>query len=298
MTRISSFQIHDLVQRSMQKQEKQYSEVIVQMSSGHKINSISDDPLGSVNLIGLERDQSSLDQYIENSNGLISSLEQSEGYLSSSVNIVNRIKDLSLQAVNDSNTDDDREAFARELETLRDTLIGFANAKDESGNYLFSGSRSDTAPIQNLGPGYTYEGDTNERNVPVSQSIDIGSTVNMSDAYFNPSNFLDDITAFINDLNSGSATIGATGPAVLDGADNALSGISKLQTQIGARIRSAEAVAETQEDLKISNAKLMGEIRDLNYVEAINKINKLELSMTSTQKTYSKVNDLTLFNYI
>lgn len=298
MMRVSSFQIHNLVQNSIQRQEKSYSETIVQMSSGYKINSISDDPLGSVNLIGLERDQSGLDQFVKNAKSVVNSLEQSESYLKSSVDVLYRIQDLTLQAVNDSNADDDREAIARELTTLKETLVGLANSKDEAGNYLFSGSRSDTAPIQNLGPGYTYEGDTIDRKVPVSQGVDIGATVNMSEAYFSPGNFLDDLTAFIDDLNTGSATIGTTGPAVIDGVRDSLSGVTKLQTQIGSRIVSVDSISESQEDLKLANEKIIGDIRDLDYVEAINKINKLEMSMTSTQKTYSKVNELTLFNYI
>lgn len=298
MNRVSSFQIHNLVQSSIQRQEKDYADVIVQMSSGYKINSLSDDPLGSVNLIGLERDQSSLDQFVKNAKSVVNSLEQAESYVKSSVDVIYRIQDLTLQAVNDSNSNDDREAIARELDTLKTTLIGLANSKDESGNYLFSGSRSDVAPIQNLGPGYTYEGDTLDRKVPVSKRVDMPATVNMSEAYFTPGNFLDDLTAFIDDLNSGSGTIGATGPAVIDGVRDSLAGVSKLQTQIGSRIVSVESVSQSQEDLKLANTKIIGEIKDLDYVEAINKINKLEMSMTSTQKAYSKINELSLFNYI
>lgn len=296
--RVSSFQIHDLVQSSITKQEKGYADVIVQMSTGYKINTISDDPLGSVNLIGLERDQSAFDQYIKNANSIVDSLQQSEVYLDSSVNNLLRLKDLALQAVNGSNSDEDREAMAREVETIKTALLDLANSKDEDGNYLFSGSVSDTAPIQNPGPGWAYMGDAQERKVPISKGVDMPSVVTMSDAYFTPGNFFDKLDDFLADLNGGSPTIGATGPAIIDGVEDAIAGVGKMRTQIGARINTTESVKQSQEDLLLANDKIIGGIRDLDYAEAVNRINKLETSMMATQKTYSKVNELSLFNYI
>lgn len=296
--RISSFQIHDLVQNSITKQEKDYANAVVQMSSGYKINKISDDPLGSVSLIGLERDQSSLEQFVANASTVVNSLEQAESYLDSSMGNLLRLQDLSLQAINGSNSEEDRQAIARELTTIKDTLVELANSKDENGNYIFSGSQSDVEPIQNTGTGWSYMGDSIERKVPVANGVEIASVVTMDEAYFSPGNFLDKLDAFIDDLNTGSATIGTTGPDIIEGLKDAQTGISKLRTQIGARITSVDSISKTQEDLRVANEKIMGDIRDLDYVEAINKVNKLEMSMSATQKTYSKVNELSLFNYM
>lgn len=296
--RVSSFQIHDLVQKSLQRQEKDYAEVIVQMSSGHRINNISDDPLGSVNLVGMERDKSSLEQYIKNAKSVVSALESSESYLDASMDNLFRAQELVTRAVSDSSTEADRQAYAVELETIKNTLIDLANARDENGNYFFSGSQSTTAPIQLTGTGYAYMGDAREREIPVSQSSKVASVVTMADTYFASGNFFDKLDNLINDLNTGSTTLATTGPDMINTIGATQTEVGKLQTKIGTRVINAEAISRSQEDLKLANEKIIGEIKDLDYVDAINKINKLEMSMTATQKTYSKVNELTLFNYI
>lgn len=296
--RVSSFQIHDLVQKSLQKQGKDYAEVIQQMSSGHRINNISDDPLGSVNLIGMERDKSSLQQFIKNGKAVVSALEKSESYTNTSMENLFRAQELVTRAVTDSSSEADRQAYAVELESIKNTLVDLANARDEDGNYLFSGSQSQIAPIQLTATGYAFMGDAREREIPVSQNSKIASVVSMADTYLSGGNFFDKLDNFINDLNTGSTTIAATGPDILNSLSTTQSEVGKLQTKIGTRVVNAESISRSQEDLMLSNEKIMGEIKDLDYVDAINKINKLEMSMTATQKTYSKINELTLFNYI
>src|SRR5690554_5194923 len=135
--RVSTGQLSQLVLQGLQRQDKEYAQLMTQMSSGYRINKISDDPLGTVTLLGIEREQSGYRQYRSNIDQVISRLEQTESYLSTSFNVLLRIQDLALGAANGAATQSDRQAMASELRNLHDTLISFANAQDEDGNYLF-----------------------------------------------------------------------------------------------------------------------------------------------------------------
>ena len=54
--------------------------------------------------------------------------------------------ELALQASNDTLTKTDRQIISTEVATLRDELLAIANTQDVEGNFIFSGSRTETPP--------------------------------------------------------------------------------------------------------------------------------------------------------
>ncbi|MCG8517638.1 MAG: flagellar hook-associated protein FlgL [Pseudomonadales bacterium] len=296
--RVSSGQLNQIVLQGLRQQDKSYADVMTQMSSGLRINRISDDPLGTVSLIGLEREQTSYQQYRDNATRVMSRMEQSETYLDTSFNALLRVQDLALAASNDSATNDDRQALASELRTLKDTLVNFANARDEEGNYLFSGSQLGTAPVSDTGAGLAYQGDNLRREVPVAQGVTLAANETIESVYFNGGNFFTDLENFITDLETGSTTLDTTGPAMLDAIDRTVNGIGQKLTEVGSRIKSAKSLDMAQEDLALTNEKIRGKIRDLDYLDAMGRVSQIELAMNTTQKTYSKLSQLSLFNHL
>lgn len=296
--RVSSNQTNQTLMEGLRRNNNEYAKVIEQMSSGKRINKISDDPLGSTRLIGFERDEASLGQWQKNIDQLNSRLSRSETYLDSSFNTVLRIQDLTLQAANDSATQADREAIAVELEVLKEGLMSYANAKDDENNYLFSGSMINTPPVFDTGAGVVYQGDNNTRKVPVANGTEIESNVTVDGVFFNGGNFFDDLQAMIDDINGGSATIGATSGNTLAGVERTIEGLGRATSTIGGRMKSAEQMQYSQEDISNNNKSIIGKIRDLDYVETITRANELDLALTTTQKTYAQVSKQSLFNFI
>src|SRR5690606_13216854 len=248
--RVSSGQLSQLVLQGMQRQDKEYAQLMTQMSSGYRINKISDDPLGTVTLLGIAREQSSYDQYRSNIDYVTSGLEQTESFLNTSFDVLLRIQDLVLTASNDSASESDRKAMSGELKSLQDTLVAFANAKDDEGNYLFSGSRLDTPPIADAGGGFIYQGDDLRRQVPVAQGVTIAANETIESIYFHDSgSFFAHLDALITDLESGSTTLKTTGPALLDSLAQTIDGLGQKMTEVGSRIVSARSLDNAQEDL-------------------------------------------------
>jgi len=296
--RVSTGQLSQLVLQGLQRQDKEYAQLMTQMSSGYRINKISDDPLGTVTLLGIAREQSSYDQYRSNIDRVISRLEQTESYLDTSFNVLLRVQDLALGAVNGSATQSDRQALAAELRSLQDTLISFANAQDEDGNYLFSGSKLDTPPVADTGAGLMYQGDNLRRDVPVAQGVTLISNETIESVYFNGGSFFADLDAFITDLETDSATLDTTGPQIVSSLQRTMDGLNQKLTEVGSRIVSANSLDNAQEDLALANEKIRGNIRDLDYIDAVGRVNKIELALSTTQKTYSKLSQLSLFDYL
>ena len=75
-------------------------------------------------------------------------LELEESVLSSASDILIRLKELAIQAANDTLSGTDRDIIAAEAKNVRDELLSIANTRDVEGNYVFSGSRTETLPFK------------------------------------------------------------------------------------------------------------------------------------------------------
>ena len=90
-----------------------------------------------------------------------------ETALSASNDILIRLKELGIQAANDTLAPDDRKAIGVEMKALRDQLLSLGNTRDDSGNYLFSGTRVNTPAFAEDATGKVlYQGDQTQTRIP------------------------------------------------------------------------------------------------------------------------------------
>ncbi len=169
MMRISTSQIFDQNLIAMQEQQAKLTETQLQISTGKKILNPSDDPAGSVQLLNLQREASLSTQYLENADKATNKLENEEAALASAGDILQRIRELAVQGLNDTNTQSDRQAIAAEITQLNEQLFALANTRDSNGDYLFSGYASNTQPYGTLLG--DYQGDEGQRNLKVGPGV-------------------------------------------------------------------------------------------------------------------------------
>lgn len=167
--RISTSQIFNQNLIAMQEQQAKLSETQLQISTGKKILNPSDDPAGSVQLLNLQREASLSTQYLENADKATNKLENEEATLASAADILQRIRELAVQGLNDTNTQSDRQAIAAEITQLNEQLFALANTRDSNGDYLFSGYASNTQPYGTLLG--DYQGDGGQRNLKVGPGV-------------------------------------------------------------------------------------------------------------------------------
>lgn len=154
-----------------------YSDLIKtqeQISSGVRIQTPADDPVGAARLLQLEQQQTLLTQYSSNMTTATNTLSQEESVLSTITNVLQRARELTVQAGDGSLTDEDRSAIADELGEIEDQLLSLMNSKDANGNYLFSGSKGGTQPfVKNPDGSYSYQGDQSSLSVQVSDTLNL-----------------------------------------------------------------------------------------------------------------------------
>ena len=211
-----------------------------QVSSGKRLNRPSDNPPDAQQAIKYNQVLAATAQYLRNIGTAQSSTATSEGALSSAGDAIQRLKELSLQAANDTLSAANRQNILAEVNQLADQLVSLANTKN-GDDYVFSGQKTSTPPYATAaGP---YAGDTNAITSRISQGQTL--TVNVTaDVAFGPA--LAAATALAADLAAGIKPQTTT----IQSLDDALAATLTARTTIGAidnRLTSAASFLTDQQ---------------------------------------------------
>jgi flagellar hook-associated protein 3 FlgL len=174
-----------MMNQSLQKNQTRITELTEQMANGNRIQVPSDDPVDSVRLSRLKREEAAITQYRANIAAVQQRMSKNEGYLSNMVNDMTSGRDLLVWASDGSNTPGDLNAMVTSLTALRDSLMYTANTLDQEGRHIFSGTATNTAPIAydasaTLGSRYSFAGNTNDQTVVVGNGITQVANQNLS----------------------------------------------------------------------------------------------------------------------
>ncbi|HIF9512696.1 TPA: flagellin [Photobacterium damselae] len=113
---------------------------MAKLSSGLRINSAKDDAAGLQISNRLTSQTNGLNVSMRNANDGISMAQTAEGAMSESSNMLHRMRDLSLQAANGSNSDDDRAAIQKEVDQLKNEMNRISDTTSFGGQKLLDGS--------------------------------------------------------------------------------------------------------------------------------------------------------------
>lgn len=155
-----------------------------QISSGQRILTPSDDPIAASRALELRESLSRLEQFDRNSNIATGRLRDEEVALQGVNNVLQRVRELALQANNATQSNETRGLIAIELRERLDQLVQFANQKDGSGRFLFSGNLDDTTPVTVSGTSFSYNGDQGQRQIQISESRTIADGDSGADVFF------------------------------------------------------------------------------------------------------------------
>jgi flagellar hook-associated protein 3 FlgL len=221
--------------------------------------------------------------------------------------MLQRIRELAIQGSNGGLSTADRTIIANEVSNLRDALFSLANTKDESGNYIFSGTAVKTPAFSKDANGLiAYEGDQNQTSVDISEyrQVEInrtGDAVFSSVSRLNNDGDQEDIGFFkvINDFTE------ALGSGVEGELSLGLAEISSLTddmalslADVGSRMNTVNSQRDILVDTKLRYQELLSNAEDLDYASAVTKLSAQMLSLEAAQASFAKISQLNLFNYL
>ena len=130
-------------QRQLNKSSKSLGVSLERLSSGLKINSARDDAAGLAITNQMTAQTRGLQKSVQNSTDWISLLQTADGALNEMTNILQRVRELAVQAVNDTNNDSDRNSLNEEVEQLVAALDRIAKTTNFNGVNLLNGGVTD-----------------------------------------------------------------------------------------------------------------------------------------------------------
>ena len=172
--RISTIQAFNNGVSGLQRNYADATRTQEQISTGNRILTPADDPVASVRLLQLEQQQNVLGQYSSNLTAANSSLTQEEVTLNSVNTIMQRVRELAVQAGNGALSQADRQSISAELGQREDELLGLMNTRNARGEYLFAGFQGKSQPfVRNPDGSYSYTGDEGQRTLQISASLNV-----------------------------------------------------------------------------------------------------------------------------
>lgn len=300
--RIATSQYQAMMTQSLDLNQEQITRVTEQMASGQRIQLPSDDPIDSVRLSRLKREEAGIEQYRNNVAALNERLRKNEGYLQNMVNDMGPGRDLLVWASDGSNTSQDLNAMVTSLVSLRDSLMYSANTIDQEGRYVFSGTMTDTAPIayddtQPIGSRYSFAGNTNDQLVVVGNGITQVANQNVKGL----ENLLNQLDQTIDTLSGtnvspNDSAVRSVLKANLDGFDNAMELLAGKVAVIGGQQNVLKTIDANHENVSVSNQTAILDIGQLDVGTAAIELNGYQTALQASYKAYSKIGTLSLFS--
>ena len=142
MVSINTNMSANIAANSMVRNERSMSSTMERLSTGLRINSAKDDAAGLAISSKMTSQIRGLNQAVRNANDAISMIQVAEGAMKEVTNMVQRMRELAVQSISDSNTSNDRRALNNEYKQLSAEIARIGENTQWNGTHILNGSRT------------------------------------------------------------------------------------------------------------------------------------------------------------
>ncbi|WP_293933955.1 flagellar hook-associated protein 3 [Iodobacter sp.] len=297
--RIASTQLQTTLNESLQTASGNMAELLQKMSSGKRYLLPSEDPISSVRLLRLEREEAAIDQYKSNIGALRSRLSMNESYLDGMTQDLMQARVLLLGA-DDTVSKEDVKDIAASLVSLRDSLYFTSNTKDQEGHYYFSGTAS-SMPTLTLdgtaaaGSRYAATGNNDQQLVVVGNGVTQASNVALTEMAVLLNQLDQSISALQSPPSGGYRAAVEQG---INGLDIALRSVGSKIANLGGAQNNMQMMEDNHANVSLSNQQSVRLLGSLDYAEAMISMDGYKLALEASQKAYGRISNLSLFDVL
>jgi len=271
-----------------------------QLASGSKITRPSDDPVIAVKGMGYRRDLAKVEQYTRNMITASSWLDSTDESLNQVGEQMKRVRELVVQAANDTNTPEDREKMKMEIDQIRQQVQDVGNTNID-GSYIFSGTKTN----EPLFTGGTINPNVNAEgvNIEIYDGIQIPVNTPGKDLFKN----IDDMMGKISDLLGDPTKTGKEIGDMLGGVSSSSTNddittlhnkVLEAQADIGARQNRVEMMENRLGIREVNVTKQLRDNESVDYAKAITEMVTHESIHQAALSVGSKIIQQTLVDFI
>jgi flagellin len=266
----------NIAANSMTRNERSMSSTMERLSTGLRINSAKDDAAGLAISSKMTSQIRGLNQAVRNSNDAISMVQVAEGAMKEVTNMFQRMRELAVQAISDSNTNADRTALNNEYKQLSQEVQRISENTQWNGTNILDGARTSTTFQIGANANQTIDvnfGDLGTNNLigTVTNNSSATVTISLTDNGVATAMASDDVLSYkVTDITTGASTYATITGAVVatsaagspddaadvettnTGAAGSETGVVKATTAAGTAI----TIAATDNTLLISDVTI------------------------------------------
>lgn len=331
MTRVTQSMLSNNMLRNLNTSYGKMSQLQDQINSGRKFTRASQDPVAAIKGMQYRVQLDKIGQFQRNINEAEAWLDTTDTSLDQVGNALTRIKELVVQAANDTNTSEDRQKIELEIEQIRQQIQDLSNTQ-LGGKYIFSGTETQTAPFVNgaLNPelfqtnangeildigGNVYNqtdlnavpqtkgGTTSEVQIEVFDGIKL--TVNTNDAtplFNNINNFIQQVQTELKDVNTNGGAISDFLGSIANGNNDDLASLQgavlSARADVGAKMNRVELMVNRLDIHEINVTKQKSENEDTDYAKTITEMATQESIHQAALSVGAKIIQQTLVDFM
>lgn len=270
-----------------------------QLSSGKKINQPSDDPYGTSQAMSLNGQLSSLNDYTNNIADGTAWTQQATTSLGNIDSMVQRVRELVVQASNGTYSQSNLNASASEVNQLIDAIKQEANAS-YNGQYVFSGTSTGTAPYQ-TGSTDTYQGGTGSVNRLIGPNTTLSVSTNISSLLGNgqasgDGGLLDTLRTIASDMQS--ANKGAIGGADLKNLDSNFGTLTQMEANVGAITNRLTLASTRIQQLQNSDTAALSNVQDADMATVAINFSTEQAAYSAALKAGANIVQSSLLDFL
>lgn len=271
------------------------------LSSGKQINRPSDDPSGTRKVLGLKTEELQIQQFLSNTALAKEQIQFTSLTLENIQETVSKVKELTIQASNDTNGPTDRKIIASEIDSLLESVLQNANA-DNNGRYIFSGTKTFTPAFattrDNNGDisSVSYSGNSEEIKYQIGPNSFIQTNL-PGGKMFQDNKIFSTLISLRDALNAGTFDSSAftTLRNTLDTASNSL--LSEI-TKFGAKANRLDLTTSSLENSQTALKELVSDTEDADMASLIMDLKQQENILQSSLQTGAKIIQPTLLDFL
>ncbi|WP_449599063.1 flagellar hook-associated protein FlgL [Paenibacillus sp. Marseille-Q9583] len=304
MLRVTSNMMNSQLLLNLNRNARTMNDTQLQLSSSRKINKPSDDPVGITYSLRYRAELSSNEQYTKNVDSALSWLDYNDTVLGQVGDVVQKIRELTVQAATGTNPQSALDSINAEVLQLKDQLVDISNST-LNGKYIFNGEQYNTKPYDFVkGADGSYDvskpitTDAGQIQFIVGEDVRLPISTTGNEVFGNTGD-ADNLFAIINNLSAGlKAGDLKVVSGQLDLLDTRMESILTARSEIGAKTNRVELMQERLSDLNINLTDLQAKTEDADYEGLIMNSKIQENIYNASLSVGAKIISTTLVDFI
>jgi flagellar hook-associated protein 3 FlgL len=297
VSRMSSEQMSRNFLADLQGNYRSLADTQRQVSTGKRIITPSDDPVGIAIALGLRRDQRAGEAWSRNIDDSLTWLNTTDRALGQALDVVQRARELAVQGGNGTLSAESRALIAAEVDSPKSQFVEIGNSS-LGGRHIFGGTATDSPPFDPA----TETAVTPVNTALINREVAQGSVISVNitaDRLQDPPGATADIFTVLTTLSTALQTSDFDGITQSLGAlDAHQDNISALRGEGAAKINRLELTASRFEAQRIATGDQLSRIEDVDMAKAITDLSMKESVYRAALATGARVMQPSLIDFL